>query len=62
LSFRQAASGAIDEDIVRLIQLVASLPRDSLDTIADIDPLTDQITEGEPSKILRQNAEALARP
>jgi hypothetical protein len=46
------------EFIVRLIQLGASLPRDALDTIVDVEPLVDQITEGEVSETVREHAEA----
>jgi hypothetical protein len=46
------------EFIVRLIQLGASLPRDALNRIIDIDPLIDQMTEGEHSETLCENVEA----
>jgi hypothetical protein len=46
LSFRQAASPAMHDVIIRVIQIGASLPRDGLDTIVDIPPLIDEMTNG----------------
>jgi hypothetical protein len=44
--------------IVRLIQIGTSLPRDTLDTIVDVEPLIGQMTEGEDSETVREHAEA----
>jgi hypothetical protein len=59
LCFRQAASPAIHEFIVRLIQLGALLPRDAFDTIVDVKPLIDRMTEGEVSETVREHAETI---
>jgi hypothetical protein len=61
LSSRQAASPAMHKFIVRRIQLGASLPRDALDTIIDVEPLIDRMTEGEVSETLREHAEATSQ-
>jgi hypothetical protein len=58
LSFRQAASPAMHKFIIRPIQLGASLPRDALDTIIDVEPLIDRKTEGAVSETVREHAEA----
>jgi hypothetical protein len=57
-SFHQAASPAMHEFIVWLIQLGASLPRDALNIIGDVEPPIDQMTEGEVSETVREHAEA----
>jgi hypothetical protein len=58
LSFRQVAAPVMYEFIVRLVQLGALLPRDARDTIVDVEPLIDRMTEGEVSETVREQAEA----
>jgi hypothetical protein len=57
LSFRQAASPAMHDFITRLIQIGAPLPRDALDTIVDIPPLIDEMTDGQVAEAVHQNAD-----
>jgi hypothetical protein len=61
LSFRQTASPAMHEFMVRLIQLGASLPRDAFNTIVDVDQLIDQITDAQVAEQLRANADGIFR-
>jgi hypothetical protein len=56
LSCRQAASPAMHEFIIALIQLGASLPRDQLNAIVDVPPLIDQITAQGAAEALAENA------
>jgi hypothetical protein len=56
LSCRQAASPAMHEFIVSLIQLGAFLPRDDLHAIVDVPPLIDQITAQSAAQALAVNA------
>jgi hypothetical protein len=57
LRFRQAASPAMHDFIIRLIQIGASLPRDALDTIVDIQPLIDEMTDGQVAEGVHQNVD-----
>jgi hypothetical protein len=57
LSFRQGASPAMHDFIIRLIQLGASLPRDALDTIVVIPPLIDEMTDCQVAEAVHQNAD-----
>jgi hypothetical protein len=55
--FRQAASPAMHDFIIRLIQIEASLTLDALDTIVDIPPLIDEMTDGRVAEAVYQNAD-----
>jgi hypothetical protein len=57
LSCRQAASPAMHNLIVKLMQLGASLPRDELRGVVDIGRLGDTISDRSMTEAMRQRAD-----
>jgi hypothetical protein len=57
LSFHYAASPAMHDFIIRLIQIRESLRQDAFDTIVDIPPLIDEMTDGQVADAVHQNAD-----